>query len=107
MLASIKAHLPLTLRQLDVGGKRTAPGRSQGTPSGRKGSESRCPRTETIRLERESLDHAWRSLINDEQASGVSFGTRVNNLMHRYGYRTDSVLLELAQNADDALAQAA
>ena len=32
---------------------------------------------------------------------------RVNELMRRYGYGPDSVLLELAQNADDALAQAA
>ena len=32
---------------------------------------------------------------------------RVNQMMRLYGYRPDSVLLELAQNADDALAQAA
>ena len=31
---------------------------------------------------------------------------RVNELMRRYGYGHDSVLLELAQNADDALAEA-
>ena len=104
VLASIKAHLPLTLQQLDVrdsGPLRRALRVAEQTQRKRE----QAPSTETLEIERESLDRL-ANLIKARQHQEFLW-TRVNELMHRYGYRDDGVLLELAQNADDALAQAA
>ena len=104
VLASIKAHLPLTLRQLDV--EYSEPLRD-GLRAAERAQRKReqAPSDQTIRIERESLD-GLANLIRTPKYQTFLWN-RVNELMHRYGYRNDGVLLELAQNADDALAQAA
>src|SRR5262249_15168291 len=57
-------------------------------------------------VERAVLDKL-ASLIREHPEHQTFLWSRVQDLMRRFGYRDDSVLLELAQNADDALAQAA
>ena len=104
VLASIKAHLPLTLRQLDVGDSEPLRDALRAAERAQRKREQ-APSDQTIRIERESLD-GLANLIKAPRHQTFLW-TRVNELMHRYGYRNDGVLLELAQNADDALAQAA
>ena len=104
MLASIKAHLPLTLRQLDVRDSEPLRAALRAAERAQRKREQ-APSDRTISIERESLDSLENLLKAREHQEFL--WTRVNELMHRYGYRRDSVLLELAQNADDALAQAA
>ncbi|WP_419859976.1 sacsin N-terminal ATP-binding-like domain-containing protein [Candidatus Palauibacter sp.] len=104
VLASITAHLPLTLQQLDV--KDNEPLRDalrEAEQAQRK--REQVPSRDTLRIERECLDRL-ASLIKEPEHQTFLW-LRVNELMRRYGYGNDSVLLELAQNADDALAQAA
>ena len=60
---------------------------------------------EAIDTERSALDKL-AALIRDNQEHQRFLSSRVQELMRRFGYRDDSVLLELAQNADDALSQA-
>ena len=104
VLASIKAHLPLTLQQLDV--KESEPLRDALREAERaQRKREQAPSTETLKIEREALDRL-ATLIHEPQHQEFLW-KRVNELMRRYGYRHDSVLLELAQNADDALAEAA
>ena len=104
VLASIKAHLPLTLQQLDV--KECEPLRDALREAERaQRKREQAPSTETLKIEREALDRL-ATLIYEPQHQEFLW-KRVNELMRRYGYRHDSVLLELAQNADDALAEAA
>ena len=103
VLASIKAHLPLTLQQLDV--KESEPLRDalrEAERAQRKREQALSERA--LRLEREALDRL-AALIEEPQQAFL--WKRINKLMRRYGYGHDSVLLELAQNADDALAEAA
>ena len=106
VVASIKANLPLTLHQLDVrereplGDALRAAERAQ-----RKREQAPVPSTETLKAERESLDRLAELVEEPEHQEFL--WDRVNRSMRRYGYREDGVLLELAQNADDALAQAA
>ena len=104
VLASIKAHLPLTLRQLDVTGSEPLRNALRAAEQAQRKREQ-APSTETLEIERESLDRL-ANLIKAPKHQAFLW-RRVNDLMHRYGYRNDGVLLELVQNADDALAQAA
>jgi len=106
--ASILAHLPLTLRQLDV--RDSEPLREALRDA------ERCQRRreqapagklqQAMELERGALAKL-AGLIEDDAGHQHFLWQRVQTLMQRFGYRADSVLLELAQNADDALAQAA
>ena len=103
VLASIKAHLPLTLQQLDV--KESGPLRGALREAERaQRKREQAPSDETLKIEREALDRL-ATLIREPQHQKFLW-KRVNELMRRYGYGHDSVLLELAQNADDALAEA-
>ena len=104
VLASINAHLPLTLRQLDVRDSEPLRVALRAAERAQRKREQ-APSDETIRIERESLDRLANIIRADEHQEFL--WRRVNELMRRYGYRNDGVLLELAQNADDALAQAA
>ncbi len=104
VLASIKAHLPLTLQQLDV--KESEPLRDALRKAERaQRKREQAPSEEALRFEREALDRL-ETLICEPRHQEFLW-MRVNELMRRYGYGHDSVLLELAQNADDALAEAA
>ena len=105
VLASIKAHLPLTLQQLDV--KDSEPLRNalrEAERAQRKREQAPFDRT-TLEIESKALD-CLATLIESPEHQTFLW-KQVNELMRRYGYGTDSVLLEVAQNADDALAQAA
>ena len=104
VLASIKAHLPLTLQQLDV--KDREPLRNALRKAERaQRKREQAPSEQTNKLERAALEHL-ETLI-EEPPHQEFLRRRVCEMMQRYGYGDDSVLLELAQNADDALAQAA
>ncbi len=104
VLASIRAHLPLTLQQLDV--RDNEPLRDALRVAERaQRKREQAPSPETLKIESESLDRLANLIGEPEHQTFLWM--RVNELMHRYGYGNDSVLLELAQNADDALAQAA
>ena len=104
VLASIKAHLPLTLHQLDV--KQSEPLRDALREAERaQRRREQAPSKETLKIERETLDRL--ATLIEEPPHQTFLWKRVNELMRRYGYGPDSALLELAQNADDALAQAA
>lgn len=103
--ASILANLPRTLRDLNVRDcepLRDALRNAERAQRRREQIQSR----EAVDAERRALDEL-AGLIRTESAHQRFLWERVQNLMHRYGYRGDSVLLELVQNADDALAQAA
>ena len=104
VFASIRAHLPLTLQQLDVqesGLLRDALREAERAQRKRE----QVPSEEALKIERKALDRL-AALIEEPQHQKFVW-KRVNELMRRYGYREDGVLLELAQNADDALAEAA
>ena len=104
VLASIKAHLPLTLQQFDV--NENAPLRDALRKAERaQRRREQSPSDENLKVERGALDDL-EILLEDPQHRTFVW-RRVNALMRRYGYEQDSVLLELAQNADDALAEAA
>ena len=107
VLASIRAHLPLTFRQLDV--QEREPLRDalrEAEQAQRKREQAHSRQSEaTLKAERESLDRLAKLIEEPEHQTFL--WERVNELMRRYGYGPESVLLELAQNADDALAQAA
>ena len=104
VLASIKAHLPLTLQQLDV--KESEPLRNALREAERaQRKREQAPSEQTLKLERAALDHL--ATLIEEPSHQKFLRRRVGEMMQRYGYGDDSVLLELAQNADDALAQAA
>lgn len=106
VLASIKANLPLTLHQLDVRDREPLRDALRAAEQAqRKREQAPALSTETLKIERESLDRL-ADLVKEREHREFLWD-RVNQLMRRYGYREDGVLLELAQNADDALAQAA
>ena len=105
--ASILANLPLTLRRLDVQER----GALQDTlrnaeRAQRKREQARGPELQdAANTERKELE--WlASLIEKPEYSAFLKG-RVRERIERSGYGAESVLLELVQNADDALAQAA
>ena len=96
VLASIKAHLPLTLQQIDV--KESKPLRRTLREAERaQRKREQAPSDETLKIERKGLDRL-ATLIEDPEQQPFLW-KRVNTLMRRYGYEEDSVLLELAQNA--------
>ena len=105
VLASIKAHLPrLTLQQLDV--KENEPlwdALREADRAQRK--REQAPSEETLHHEREALS-CLATLIREPRHRDFLWN-RVNEIMRRYGYEEESTLLELAQNADDALSEAA
>ena len=104
VLASIRANLPLTLRQLDV--QEREPLREALREADQAQRKREQASTEAnLKAEREALDRLAKLIEEPEHQTFL--WRRVNELMRRYGYGPDSVLLELAQNADDALAQAA
>ena len=103
VLASIKAHLPLTLQQLNVKESEQLQDALRKAERAQRKREQ-APSEEALRLEREALNRL-AALIEEPQNQEFLWN-RVNELMRRYGYRHDSVLLELAQNADDAIAEA-
>ena len=104
VLASIKAHLPLTLRQLDV--QEREPLREALREAEQAQRKREQASTEAnLKAEKEALNRL-AELIKEPEHQTFLWG-RVNEQMRLYGYGPDSVLLELAQNADDALAQAA
>ena len=103
VLASIKAHLPLTLRQLDV--QKREPLREALREAEQAQRKREQASTEAnLKVEREALDRLEK-LIKEPEHQTFLWG-QVNEQMRLYGYGPDSVLLELAQNADDALEQA-
>ena len=104
VLASIMAHLPLTLRQLDVQEREPLRNALRKAEQAQRKREQ-APAEATLKAEREALDRLAELIEEPEHQTFLWW--RVNELMRRYGYGPDSVLLELAQNADDALAQAA
>jgi hypothetical protein len=105
--ASILAHLPLTLQQLDVRECEALRDALRDAQRAQRRREQAPPAQirEAMDIEREALDKL-SSLIRDDPEHQHFLWSRVQELMRRFGYREDSVLLELVQNADDALAQA-
>lgn len=104
VLASLNAHLPLTLQQLDV--REHEPLRDALREAERaQRKREQAPTDEALKFERNALDRL-AAFIREPQCQRFVW-KRVNELMRRYGYGEDGVLLELAQNADDALAEAA
>ena len=105
--ASILANLPLTLRRLDVqecGALRDTLRNAERAQ--RKREQARGPELQDAAdTERKELERL-ASLIEEPEYSAFLRG-RVRERIERSGYGADSVLLELVQNADDALAQAA
>ena len=105
--ASILANLPLTLRRLDVqecGALRDT--LRDAERAQRKREQARGPELQDAAdTERKELERL-ASLIEKPEYSAFLKG-RVRERIERSGYGADSVLLELVQNADDALAQAA
>ena len=104
MIASIKAHLPLTLQQLDVKENELLRIALREAERAQRKREQ-APSDISLQAEREALDRL-ATLIGEPKLRTFLW-KRVNELIRRYGYGIESVLLELAQNADDALAQAA
>ena len=104
VLASIRGHLPLTLRQLDVQDAESLRDALRRAEQAQRKREQ-VPTEATLKDEKEALDRLAKLVEEPEQQ--MFLWRRVNKLMRRYGYGPDSVLLELAQNADDALQQAA
>ena len=105
--ASILAHLPLTLHQLDVRECEALRDALKDAQRAQRRREQAPPAQihNAMNAERAALDKL-ASLIRDNQEHQHFLWSRVQQLMRRFGYRDDSVLLELAQNADDALSQA-
>ena len=106
--ASILAHLPLTLQQLDVQDNRTLRDtlREAQRAQRRREQATASQIRDAMDVERAALDKL-ALLIREHPEHQRFLWLRVQELMRRFGYSDDSVLLELAQNADDALAQAA
>ena len=105
--ASILAHLPLTLHQLDVRECEVLRDALREAQRAQRRREQAPPAQiqDAMNTERAALDKL-AALIRDNLEHQHFLWSRVQELMRRFGYREDSVLLELAQNADDALAQA-
>jgi hypothetical protein len=106
--ASILAHLPLTLHQLDVrdcAALRDALDEAQRAQRRREQAPEAQSRDAMI-TERKAFKRLDKLICNSPEHQHFLW-SRVQELMRRFGYRDDSVLMELAQNADDALSQAA
>ena len=104
--ASILAHLPLTLNQLGVHGDEELQRALREAQRAQRRREQALAEDQhaALELERRALQHL-ADLIKEDGHQKFLW-QRVQERMLRFGYRPDSVLLELAQNADDALAQA-
>ena len=104
--ASILAHLPLTLSQLGVHGDEELQDALRAAQRAQRQREQAPPTQQqaALELERNALQQL-ADLIGEHKQQRFLW-QRVQDQMLRFGYRPDSVLLELAQNADDALAQA-
>ena len=105
--ASILAHLPLTLRRLDMQECRTLQDCLRNAERAQRKREQAgvLELRDAAETERQELKRL-ASLIDEPEYSTFLRG-RVRERIERSGYAADSVLLELLQNADDALAQAA
>ncbi|MBA2883174.1 hypothetical protein HNR65_003535 [Desulfosalsimonas propionicica] len=106
--ASILAHLPQTFYQLDVrecAELRDALKNAQRAQRRREQAPS-AQLNKAIRDERSALEKLG-SLVRNEPEYQKFIWYRMQELMKRFGYTESSVLLELSQNADDALAQSA
>ena len=103
VLASIKAHLPLTLQQLNVKESQTLSDALRKSEQAQRKREQ-APSEQALKREQEALGRLT-DLIEQSQYQDFLW-KRVYEKMQRYGYGPESVLLELAQNADDALAEA-
>ena len=102
--AAILATLPLVLGQLGINEHKVL--QRALAKARRTQYEQVQMRTEHAReSERQALDELARQVEAPDHQSFLSF--RVQQKMRSNGYDEASVLLELAQNADDALAQAA
>ena len=104
--ALILANLPLTLRRLDV---RECPALQKAVTNAeraqrRRGQAAGQEPYVAADSAKQALD-SLASLIDEPQHSGFLRG-RVRERMESSGYTAESTLLELVQNADDALAQA-
>ena len=102
--ASILAKLPLTLHQLGVREcepLRVALRRAEAAQRKREQMRSQGAMDE----EKNALARLAELIEMEEHATFLA--ERVRALIRQYGYGAESVLLELAQNADDALEQAA
>ena len=104
VLASIRANLPLTLQHLDVQEREPLRDALRNAAQAQRKREQ-APSEATLKAEKEALNRLAKLIEEPEHQTFL--WERVNERMRRYGYGPDSVLLELAQNADDALAQAA
>ena len=102
--ASILAHLPLTLRQLGVKECGSLHDALTHTTRAQRRREQE-PGPETIKAERAALGDLAQRI--EKPAHQQFLLDRVRKEIEQSGYQADSVLLELVQNADDALAQAA
>jgi FtsZ-binding cell division protein ZapB len=107
--ASILSHLPLTLHQLDVSERyelKTALKKAQRSQRKR---EQAVSNNKSVKNAIQNEQNALKKLseLMNEPENHQFIWQRVQALIRRYGYSEDSILLELAQNADDALSQAA
>jgi len=105
--ASILAHLPLTLHQLGV---RDRPALHKALVKAQRAQRKREQALpdqfkRASKAEKKALGKLASRVSMDKHRNFI--WKRVQALISRYGYRADSILLELTQNADDALAQAA
>jgi hypothetical protein len=104
--ASILAHLPLTLHQLGVHGDEELQRALRESQRAQRRREQALPEQQQVAFEHErKVLQQLAELIKADDHRRFLW-QRVQEQMLRFGYRRDSVLLELAQNADDALAQA-
>lgn len=106
--ASILAHLPQTFHQLDVrecAELRDALKDAQRAQRKREQAPA-AQLNEAIKEERSALEKL-ADLIRYESEYQRFIWYRMQDWMKRFGYTESSVLLELSQNADDALAQSA
>jgi len=103
--SSILAHLPLTLQTLDVSEKTEIFTALQEAQKAQRRREQASPNNihDANMAERKALDNL--SDLITQQRNHHFIWSRVHAMMKRYGYSEDSVLVELAQNADDALTQ--
>ncbi len=106
--ASILAHLPLTLRQLNVNEHAPlAALLAAAEKAQRRRDQAPAHKAEAaVREERKALD-ALAAAMTESSDHHKFVLERIRDRITSFGYRASSILLELAQNADDALAQAA
>ena len=101
--AAILATLPLILHQIDVSAHEVLQRKLK--EAERAQYELRAIGSDAARQrEQNALDELAEQVETEDHPSFL--WRRVQEAMRRYGYDEASVLLELAQNADDALAQA-